>query len=81
MASGKPVVMSKLDGIPEEYDQYLIYAKDSSANALADALKQVLDMSEEERGAFGQRAQDFIVCNKNSIVQAQKIVKLIGEIE
>lgn len=79
MASGKPVVMCKLDGIPDEYDPYLVYAKDSSVNALADALKQVFDMSEEERRVLGKRACDFIVCNKNAVVQAKKILEMISK--
>ena len=79
MASGKPVVMHKLAGILDEYDPYLIYAKDASASALADAMNQVLNMQEEERIAFGKKAQDFILSEKNPRIQAAKILTMINE--
>ena len=81
MASGKPVVMCKLDGIPDEYDQYLVYAKDSSVDALVEALNKVFAMSKMERERLGNGAKQFIAKSKNAVTQAQKIVKLINKIE
>lgn len=79
MASGTPVIMRKLPGIPDEYDPYLIYPQDSSVGALTDALISVLDMDEEQRKDLGQRAHTFICNEKNSIAQAQRIIKMIDE--
>jgi len=81
MASGKPVIMNKLDGIPSEYDPYLIYATDNSSQALASALQKVLDMSNEERIAFGSMAKKFVNTQKTSCVQAKKILDLIARNE
>lgn len=78
MASGKPVVMCKLDGIPDEYDQYLVYAKDSSVDALVEALNKVFAMSKMERERLGNGAKQFIAKSKNAVTQAQKIVDMIG---
>lgn len=77
IASGKPVVMYKLDGIPDEYDQYLIYPQDSSPKALADAIKYVIQRPKDEIEKMGEKAREFICMQKNSKEQASKIVKMI----
>jgi len=77
MASGKPVVMYKLDGIPQEYDEYLIYPEGDTVEGLKRALEKVLNMSAVERAAFGARAQRFIVEQKNSTLQVKKILDMV----
>ena len=79
MASGRPVVMYKLDGIPDEYDPYLFYVKEEGAAALGEKLKEVCEMKEEERKAFGERAQSFVLDEKNPKKQAQKLLQLLEE--
>lgn len=80
MASGKPVVMYKLEGIPEEYNSYLNYVcqKGDAINQLKIALEEVLENYEDavEKALKGKK---FVYKNKNAIVQAKKIIKLIEE--
>ena len=77
MASGKPVVMYKLDGIPEEYDQYLFYAEPEDAGqGLKKALEDVLAHYEEAMQKASQ-AQAFVIENKNALRQAQKVIEFI----
>lgn len=77
MASGKPVVMYKLDGIPEEYDQYLFYADPEDAvRGLKTALEEVL-AHYEEATRKASLAQAFVLENKNAQRQAQKITDFI----
>lgn len=77
MLSGNPVIAYKLDGIPDEYDDYLIYPKDNSPQALAETLENVLNMTDEERSAHGEKAKQFVLKEKNYIVQTEKIAKFI----
>lgn len=77
MASGKPVVMYKLDGIPDEYDEYLNYVSviEDCAVALRDALIGVMT-SYDSAMRKAIEAQKFVLESKNSISQAKKIIKM-----
>ncbi len=73
MASGKPVVMYKLDGIPEEYDPYLVYAgADDAVLGLRDALNSVFE-NYETAVLKAKEAQKFVLENKSGVAQAKKL--------
>lgn len=76
LASGVPVVAYKLDGIPDEYDDYIFYVPDNSPEALAQTLISVCEKPLEERQLYGSRAKKFVIDNKNNVVQAKKILSL-----
>lgn len=80
MASGTPVVMYKLEGVPAEYDKYLIYADSDSSDGLKESLEWALNMSAQEREMFGQKAARYVTNNKNACVQAKRILEFIGEV-
>ena len=77
LSSGVPVIAYKLDGIPDEYDDYILYPEDNSSDGLYKKIKSVLDMSEEERQSVGEKARCFVVENKNKNRQAQRIFEFI----
>jgi glycosyltransferase involved in cell wall biosynthesis len=77
MASGKPVVMYKLDGIPDEYDEYLYYVEDNSVEALKDKIAEVCAKPPEELRKFGIQAREWVLREKNSFRQVEKIIGLI----
>lgn len=79
LASGVPVVAYKLDGIPDEYDEYLNYVEDNSAQRLADKLVQICEMDEASRAEMGKRGADFVIKNKNAVVQTRRILEFINE--
>ena len=79
LASGVPVVAYKLDGIPDEYDEYLNYVEDNSAQRLADKLVQICEMDEASRAEMGKRGADFVMKNKNAVVQTRRILEFINE--
>lgn len=81
MASGKPVLMYKLDGIPDEYDNFLYYVEGTSIENLKDKIVEVCEKSDRELNEFGEKALNFVIKNKNSRVQAKKIFNLIVEKE
>lgn len=79
LMSGKPVLMHKLDGVPEEYNDYLIYFRDNGSTEIADIIKEICEKPYEERCAIGRKGQNFVIENKNKIVQAGKIINLINQ--
>ena len=77
LASGTPVVAYKLDGIPDEYDQFINYVPDNPIESLARILTEICEKPESWRKEMGSRAREFILRNKNCVVQTKKILDLI----
>lgn len=77
LASGRPVVGYKLDGIPDEYDDYIQYVSDNSVEALRKKLIEVCEMNDEARSELGKRSRAFILSEKNPKKQCEKIYKMI----
>ncbi|MEK4629464.1 MAG: glycosyltransferase [Solibacillus sp.] len=77
LVSGKPVLMHKLEGIPSEYDKYIYYFEGTQVKDIRSKIIEVLEKKEEERKEFGEAARQFVMNNKNNVVQAQKILKMI----
>ena len=77
MLNAKPVVMYKLDGIPDEYDDYLCYVDNNTVEALRDKLNEVINWPQGKRDSFGQSARDFVVKNKNRKIQTKKVLDFI----
>jgi glycosyltransferase involved in cell wall biosynthesis len=80
LAIGKPTILTKLAGMPEEYIPYFIDAGDGSAESLARAILKVLKMSDQERIAFGRKGQKFVIENKDYYTQSNRILKLFESI-
>lgn len=74
MASGVPVLMHKLPGIPEEYDEYLFYFSGATDEAIATSLRQVLDTNMDVITQRGLDAKKFVVSTKNEKQQAKRIL-------
>lgn len=81
MASGKPVVMYKLDGIPDEYDSYLNYVNPfgDKSTQLAATLQEVI-YKYDDALKKAEEARAFVIKNKNAVSQAKKILDLTGVI-
>lgn len=77
LSSGVPVITYKLDGIPDEYDDYIFYPKDNSTEALYDAINGIVSMTPEEQQQTGEKAKNFVFENKNKNKQAQRIFEFI----
>lgn len=78
LSSGVPTVAYKLDGIPDDYDDYIIYPADDTPEALRDELVRLLGLTEGERKAMGEKARCFVCENKNKTAQAKRIVEFLN---
>lgn len=76
MASGTPVVMHKLPGVSEEYNDYIVFAGDDSCQSLAEAMETVLNWTPDQRTSFGEKARIYVKENKGPSVQAKKLLDM-----
>lgn len=76
LASGRPVIGYKLDGIPAEYDPYIQYVENNSLQALQDKLLEICSLSDAQRKAIGERSREFILEHKNPKAMCRRIVTM-----
>ena len=72
LSSGTPLIAYKLDGIPDEYDEFINYPGDNSSKSLANLICNICEMSNEDRSLMGYNGRQFVVNSKNCITQAKK---------
>lgn len=77
MASGTPVLTTKLPGMPADYYPYVFLIDDESTEGLAKAYREVLGRTDEELREKGSRAKQFVLEKKNNIAQTKKLLQLI----
>ncbi|MEB0262953.1 MULTISPECIES: glycosyltransferase [unclassified Mucilaginibacter] len=77
LASGVPVLIYKLPGIPEEYYEHCYSLDGVSIKTLSDKIKCILQMDSKTLIEKGKKARDFILNYKNPVAQCKKIVDLI----
>lgn len=80
LSSGIPVIAYKLDGIPKEYDEVILYVEGNEAIRLKEKMIEVCEMSEKERKEIGNKGKEFVWKEKNSIKQTKKIVDMVQNI-
>ena len=76
MMSGRPVIAYMLDGMPEEYSEYVFSPTDDSPQALAEIINRCASLSDEKLTEFGEHARSFVLNNKNASSQSLKILEL-----
>lgn len=78
LASGTPVLMYRLSGVPQAYFDYCFVLDDVSEKALTNKIIEILSLDRFDRETFGKNARRFIE-GKNSKTQIRRIIELIGE--
>lgn len=77
LLSGRPVLMFRLDGIPEEYYEYISTYPSPDHGEMAAVMKRLMDAPEEELTCRGKRGREFVLREKNEAKQAQKLIELL----
>lgn len=77
MASGTPLITTKLPSMPLEYLPYVYLITDETASGYAEALKRYLNIDAQDLFEFGNNAKQFILGEKNNVVQANKFYKFL----
>ena len=78
LLAGAPTICYKLKGIPQEYDDYLFYVKDDTVESLAEKIEELCSLSEEEQAKIRKNNINFVIKNKNNVIQAMKIIDMIN---
>lgn len=81
LASGTPCVMYKLPAIPEEYHEFIYFCEEETPVGLSKTIATVCEKNSSDLKAFGERAKQFVLKNKSSFVQGEKIYNLIKQIQ
>ena len=81
MASGTPTLTANLPGMPEEYKEYVYLIEDETVEGLSKTLRVVLLKTKEELQQKGMASKDFVLKNKNNVMQAKKIINMINEMK
>lgn len=75
MASGTPVLMTKLSGLPEEYYPYLYFFEDESEDGFVHTLEFLFSIDGDILREKGVKAANFIKENKGYEKQTERIME------
>ena len=78
MASGTPVLTTKLAGMPKEYYDYVYLFDDETVEGMKKTLIAVLNNPASELHKKGMAAKEFVLENKSNISQAKKVIGLLN---
>lgn len=80
MASGTPLLTTKLPGMPKDYYPYVYFFDDESVEGMKNAFCKVLNLKNNELIQFGSSAKQFVIDNKNNKIQARKLIDFISSL-
>ncbi len=80
MASGTPLLTTKLPGMPKEYYDYVYFIEDETEEGMLKAFQNVLSVPQQELHEFGDKAKAFVLEEKSNIKQANKLIEFIQSI-
>ena len=80
MASGTPVLMTRLPGVPSEYFDYVYTIEDETSEGICKTLTTILSKEKQELKEFGVRAKEFVKEKKSQEKQSERVYKFIQEI-
>lgn len=81
MVSGTPTLTTNLPGMPKEYRDYVYLIEDETLGGLTAVLREVLLKPKKELYELGKKSKEFVLKEKNNIVQAAKIIEMIKKME
>ena len=76
MVSGTAFVTTPLPGIPKEYYDYVYLFEDETVDGMRNKLKYLLSLADEELAKKGKLAKQFVLKNKNNLIQSGRILDL-----
>ncbi|NRD76332.1 glycosyltransferase [Bacillus sp. BRMEA1] len=77
MASGTPVLTTKLPGMPKEYYDYIYLIEDEGEEGMAEALELILSNHKMDLFHKGKIAKEFVLKEKNNRIQAKRFMETL----
>lgn len=75
MASGTPLLTTKLPGMPSEYYDYVYTIDREDSDGIKERLIDILSQDPAKVHKFGIKAKDYVMKEKNNVVQAAKVIE------
>lgn len=79
LLAGKPVIMNRLPGVPEEYYNYVFTPEEKTVRSLSSVMETVISMPREELEAKAQAGYHFVAEQKNPKVQMKRVLDLFDK--
>lgn len=77
MMTGRPIISTRLSGIPEEYFSYLICLEEETPEGLAARIRMVASWERRKLNLLGEGAREFVKSQKNHIVQGERVFRFL----
>ena len=77
MASGTPLLTTRLPCIPKDYNDYIYFFDEENEESFKETLIQVLNNSKNELHNKGMLAKEFVLQKKNNVYQAKRLLDFI----
>lgn len=77
MASGTPLLTTKVGGMPEEYQKYVFFIEDETVEGISKAITEALSNSEEALCEQGLKAMQFVNNEKNYVRMTEAILAFL----
>lgn len=74
MASGTTVLTTQLPGMPQDYADHVYLIDGLGAQGVTDAIERTLALPLDDLRDRGSAAREFVVTQKNNVVQARRIL-------
>lgn len=81
MASGTPVLTTRLPGMPAEYNNYVYFLEEESVDGYSRTISYVMSLDETVLFDKGDAAKKFVQEQKNNIYQTNRIIKLLESLQ
>ena len=78
MLSGTPVLTTKLPGMPKEYKNYVYLVEEETIEGYINIFNNLLLKNLNSLNKLGTEAQNFVLKEKNNVVQAQRICQFVN---
>ena len=80
MASGTPVLMTRLPGVPMEYFDYVYTIEDETSEGMCKTLEIVLSKEEKDLKEFGACAREFVKEKKSQKRQSERVYEFVQQL-
>lgn len=80
MLSGTPLLTTCLPGMPAEYYPHIFLFDEETKDGFKDTIKRIILTDDAKLVAKGEAAKNWVLKNKNNIIQAKKVLELITKI-
>lgn len=79
MASGTPLLTTRLPGMPQEYYPYVFLCDDETVVGISESFSHILSLPAGELHDFGMRSKEFVLKYKNNKAQARRLLDFIEQ--